>query len=323
MAVENPLEQMYLRFIATIDDPQFKEQIDKFYCAVLNPLTQEEIISKIIPKDTNEIQQDVNGLFGRAKATLYSDGFITLGRRNGKIRRKTIEEIRKSRGIESNIGVENNAASQDTQPESPESMDIILVEAKKESELVPSLKDWLIEQDWFTHIYSAAETSLMGANYNPDILGVALPDYDNLPSYEIEVIAIEVKRGVKEFLEDKLLAEVTTYQNFAHYVYAAYYKPWYAFFQPPDYDEHDRILQLQRYGIGVFWVTGIRSNAKEKKYRCVMIQNANAGKPMLDKLTGLIRTYKNRLVDENGNSLPDLKDLAWNYYATSGIKIAK
>ena len=233
-------------------------------------LTPMEIVAAVWGSPSPEIWDD----FRRLKSILYDADLITAGHRSGKIRLKRADEMQESE-------VEGQAP---------------LAAVASEAELNPCIQRWLQAQSWFTYLYSHAETSILGANYNPDILGVAVPEYDNLPFYDVEILALEVKRGKSEFLEDKLLAEVTTYQSFAHYVYAAYFKPWDTIFRPAEPAEYDRMFLLQKYGIGVFWVSCQRPGAQDRNYQCLMIQNALRGNPDPDKMAEVLAAYRDKLL---------------------------
>lgn len=115
-------------------------------------------------------------------------------------------------------------------------------------------------------------------------------------------------------MTDKLLAEVITYQTFAHYVFAAYHKPWESVFRPPEEDEFERMTLLQKHGIGVLWVTHQRQGAKLKNFRCVMAQNALRGEPSADHWSLILDTHGDALTDQDGKPLPDLRRAASIYF---------
>ncbi len=291
------------KLIESTEDEADKKDLLAFVEALRKdqPLTPQDIMERIwgvvSPSPENWRR------FADLKSVLYDAGLITLGRRTGTIRLKTDEEV----------------GALEVQPENAVSLPEVSIalsrpEVSEEDDLNPHITRWLREQDWFTHLYSDAATSKLSANYNPDILGVAVPKYDNLSFFDVELLAVEVKKSKSEFLGDKLLAEVTTYQSFAHYVFAAYYKPWLTIFHPADDDEYDRMMLLQKYGIGVFWVTCHRLDAQNRNYQCVMIQNALRGDPDPDKMANVIKAYGDDLRDAEGQCLPDLRGKARRYF---------
>ncbi len=229
--------------------------------------------------------------YAKTKSTLYQLGLITSGKRNGKIRLK-----------------------QDVQGESGDALEgLEAVSTHREADLLPPLEKWLRQQEVFEYIYAGGGTNIgPGTNMNPDILGVSIPDLKIVARADSDICAIEVKRSVDEFLQDKLLAEVATYTGFATYVYAAYFKPWPAMFQPAEPDEADRMSILERMGVGVFWITSQRSRAVNPNYRCIMVQSAGAGNPSSDVSDRVLESYQNRLLDFSGNPLPNLAKLHYN-----------
>ena len=244
-----------------------------------------------------------------AKSELYDLGLITLGRRNGLVRLKSEEEFGKNRAT----AVLGPGLGMGPAPEP--AMGFL------EADLYPCLRDYLEVQEWFNYLYSGGATNISYSNQNPDLLGVALPTYSNLPSYDVDVAAIEVKRTVQEFLMDKLLAEVTTYRSFAHYVYAAYYKPWEALFQPAEEEEYERMLLLQGMGVGIFWVTCMRSGAEQRNYRCIMVQGATRGQPSADKMSEVLSHYQKHLQNREALSLPNLAHSAARYLMTTAFNV--